>query len=108
MKKNKENILKEDPVADLKKDPIMRDFIVFENGEEYDKRIGKAWKRGYLLYEPSGTGKIVDMANLMSHSSYYIEQSSIRNNGELKWMLLAIQDAFSYSDGSYTTWTQTA
>ncbi|KAG2305208.1 hypothetical protein Bca52824_033859 [Brassica carinata] len=68
----------------------MRDLVAFRDGEEYYKRIGKAWKRGYLLYEPPRTGKIADMANLMSYSSYYLEHSSIINNGELKKMLLAM------------------
>ncbi|KAG2310804.1 hypothetical protein Bca52824_022361 [Brassica carinata] len=34
-----------------KKDEIMRDPLVHRDGEEYYKRIEKAWKRGYLLYE---------------------------------------------------------
>lgn len=36
---------------------VMEDLEMFTNGEEYYKRVGKAWKRGYLLYGPPGTGK---------------------------------------------------
>ncbi|KAL0853835.1 hypothetical protein Bca101_058987 [Brassica carinata] len=38
-------------VETKKKDEIMRDPLAFKDGEEYYKRIGKAWKRGYLLYK---------------------------------------------------------
>ncbi|KAJ8506556.1 hypothetical protein OPV22_007442 [Ensete ventricosum] len=39
-----------------KKQDIMDDLIAFRNGKDYYARIGKAWKRGYLLYGPPGTG----------------------------------------------------
>ncbi|TVU41330.1 hypothetical protein EJB05_14836, partial [Eragrostis curvula] len=38
-----------------KKRRIMDDFR--NNNRDYYRRIGKAWKRGYLLYGPPGTGK---------------------------------------------------
>ncbi|KAL4568010.1 hypothetical protein LXL04_023610 [Taraxacum kok-saghyz] len=40
-----------DPV---KKKEIVDDLPTFSNAEN---RIGRAWKRGYLLYGPPGTGK---------------------------------------------------
>ncbi|CAH8388776.1 unnamed protein product [Eruca vesicaria subsp. sativa] len=75
-----------------KKDEIMSDLLGFRDGEEYYKKIGKAWKRGYLLHGPPGTGKstmIAAMANLMSYSIYDLELTSIGNNWELKKLLLA-------------------
>ena len=33
-----------------KKKEIMEDLEVFSKNEEYYNKIGKAWKRGYLLY----------------------------------------------------------
>ncbi|KAG2261295.1 hypothetical protein Bca52824_068376 [Brassica carinata] len=75
-----------------KKDEIMSDLVAFRDGEEYYKKIGKAWKRGYLLHGPPGTGKstmIAAMANLMSYSIYDLELTSIENNWELKKLLLA-------------------
>ncbi|KAL0889784.1 hypothetical protein Bca101_013767 [Brassica carinata] len=75
-----------------KKEEIMSDLLGFRDGEEYYKKIGKAWKRGYLLHGPPGTGKstvIAAMANLMSYSIYDLELTSIENNWELKKLLLA-------------------
>ncbi|KAF3437105.1 hypothetical protein FNV43_RR19858 [Rhamnella rubrinervis] len=40
-----------------KKKEIVEDFLDFSKGKDYYTRIGKAWKRGYLLYGPPGTGK---------------------------------------------------
>lgn len=40
--------------SELKK-AIMEDLDNFMNGKEYYTRVGKAWKRGYLLYGPPGT-----------------------------------------------------
>jgi len=31
---------------------------MFENNKEYYVMIDKAWKRGYLLYGPTGTAKL--------------------------------------------------
>ncbi|KAI5566792.1 hypothetical protein BDE02_13G044200 [Populus trichocarpa] len=39
--------------ADKKKE-IMDDLITFSQAEEFYARIGRAWKRGYLLYGPQG------------------------------------------------------
>ncbi|KAJ0254048.1 AAA-ATPase [Hirschfeldia incana] len=75
-----------------KKDEIINDLLAFREGEEYYKKIGKAWKRGYLLHGPPGTGKstmIAAMANLMSYSVYDLELTSIGDNWELKKLLLA-------------------
>ncbi|CAH8352132.1 unnamed protein product [Eruca vesicaria subsp. sativa] len=72
-----------------KKDEIMGDLLAFRDGEEYDKSLGKAWKRVYMLYEAPGRGKIADMANLMSYSNYNLELTPIRKIWELKKMLLA-------------------
>ncbi|RLN19842.1 hypothetical protein C2845_PM02G44570 [Panicum miliaceum] len=40
-----------------KKKEIKDDLDMFKNGKDYYARVGKAWKRGYLLYGPPGTGK---------------------------------------------------
>ncbi|KAG7037873.1 AAA-ATPase, partial [Cucurbita argyrosperma subsp. argyrosperma] len=40
----------------------------FVGRKEYYKRVGKAWKREHLLYEPRGTGKsslVAPMANYL-------------------------------------------
>ena len=55
------------------KQQIIYDLVNFKNGKEYYDKIGKAWKRGYLLYGPPGTGKstmIAAMANFMYYDVY--------------------------------------
>lgn len=39
------------------KQMIIDDLERFVKRKEYYRRVGKAWKRGYLLYGPPGTGK---------------------------------------------------
>ena len=34
------------------KEEIINDLVQFKMGKEYYAKIGKAWKRGYLLYGP--------------------------------------------------------
>ncbi|CAL5098405.1 unnamed protein product [Urochloa decumbens] len=40
-----------------KKVEIMEDLAAFREAKEYHSKVGKAWKRGYLLHGPPGTGK---------------------------------------------------
>ena len=73
-----------------KKEEIMNDLITFSKGKEYYAKIGKAWKRGYLLYGPPGTGKstmIAAMANFLGYDVYDVELTSIKNNTVLRLML---------------------
>ncbi|KAG5614270.1 hypothetical protein H5410_014094 [Solanum commersonii] len=45
---------------------ILKDLVRFMTRKEYYRKVGKAWKRGYLLIVPPGAGKsslIVAMAN---------------------------------------------
>uniref|UniRef100_F6HV70 AAA+ ATPase domain-containing protein n=3 Tax=Vitis vinifera TaxID=29760 RepID=F6HV70_VITVI len=65
----------------------------FSGNEEYYRRIGRAWKRGYLLYGPPGTGKstmIAVMANLLNYDVYDLELTGVENNTELKMLLMEI------------------
>ncbi|CAN7023596.1 unnamed protein product [Brassica oleracea var. botrytis] len=74
-----------------KKEEILNDLAAFSNGKEYYKKIGKAWKRGYLLYGPPGTGKstmIAAMANLLNYSIYDVELTAIKDNSELRKLLI--------------------
>ncbi|ESQ47017.1 hypothetical protein EUTSA_v10028293mg [Eutrema salsugineum] len=75
-----------------KKEEIMNDLTAFRNGKDYYKKIGKAWKRGYLLYGPPGTGKstmISAMANFLNYNIYDLELTAIKNNSELRKLLTA-------------------
>ncbi|KAB2064510.1 hypothetical protein ES319_A09G024500v1 [Gossypium barbadense] len=73
------------------KEEIKNDLIKFSKGKDYYARIGKAWKRGYLLYGPPGTGKssmIAAMANLLDYDVYDLELTAVKENTELRRLLL--------------------
>ncbi|KDP25708.1 hypothetical protein JCGZ_24009 [Jatropha curcas] len=75
---------------ELKKS-IMDDLDRFLERKEFYQRVGKAWKRGYLLYGPPGTGKstlIAAMANYLKFDIYDLELPSIPSDAELRNVLL--------------------
>ncbi|PKI30962.1 hypothetical protein CRG98_048647, partial [Punica granatum] len=50
------------------KEALKEDLVRFLSRKEFYKRVGRAWKRGYLLYGPPGTGKsslVAAMANYL-------------------------------------------
>ncbi|KAG0542032.1 hypothetical protein BDA96_02G068000 [Sorghum bicolor] len=74
-----------------KKKEVMDDLDAFRNGKDYYARVGKAWKRGYLLYGPPGTGKstmIAAMANHLDYDVYDIELTSVRTNTDLRKLFI--------------------
>ncbi|XP_021856068.1 AAA-ATPase ASD, mitochondrial-like [Spinacia oleracea] len=74
-----------------KKREVIEDLITFSKGEEFYARIGRAWKRGYLLYGPPGTGKstmIAAMANLLNYDIYDLELTAVKDNTELRRLLI--------------------
>ncbi|XP_061345317.1 AAA-ATPase ASD, mitochondrial-like isoform X1 [Gastrolobium bilobum] len=74
-----------------KKEEIINDLVKFKNGKEYYAKIGKAWKRGYLLYGPPGTGKstmIAAMANFMNYDVYDLELTAVKENTDLRKLLI--------------------
>ncbi|KAL2236285.1 UNVERIFIED_CONTAM: AAA-ATPase ASD, mitochondrial [Sesamum indicum] len=74
-----------------KKQEIVNDLINFTNSKDYYAKIGKAWKRGYLLYGPPGTGKstmIAAMANLLKYDVYDLELTAVKDNTELRKLLI--------------------
>ncbi|KAL3355853.1 hypothetical protein AABB24_016823 [Solanum stoloniferum] len=50
------------------KTALIDDLGSFIKGKEYYSRIGKAWKRGYLLYGPPGTGQYLSSRTLIAAS----------------------------------------
>nr|CAB3492829.1 unnamed protein product [Digitaria exilis] len=73
------------------KKKIMDDLDMFKKGKEYYARVGKAWKRGYLLYGPPGTGKsamIAAMANYLDYDIYDIELTSVHSNTDLRKLFI--------------------
>lgn len=76
---------------DMKK-AIIDDLERFVRRRDYYKKVGKAWKRGYLLYGPPGTGKssiIAAMANYLRFDIYDLELTSMYSNSDLRRVLLS-------------------
>ena len=74
-----------------RKKEIIEDLVAFSKSKEFYARIGKAWKRGYLLYGPPGTGKstmIAAIANLLNYDVYDLELTSVKDNTELRKLLI--------------------
>ena len=73
---------------------IVNDLDRFIKRKDYYRRIGKAWKRGYLLYGPPGTGKsslVAAMANHLRYNIYDLDLSHVQNT-TLQWLLLTMSD----------------
>ncbi|XP_073141213.1 AAA-ATPase At2g18193-like [Henckelia pumila] len=71
---------------------VIEDLDRFVRRRDYYKKVGKAWKRGYLLYGPPGTGKsslIAAMANYLKFDVYDVELTSLYSNSELRTILLS-------------------
>ncbi|KAI8543519.1 hypothetical protein RHMOL_Rhmol08G0224900 [Rhododendron molle] len=76
-----------------KKQEIIEDLLTSSQSKDFYARIGKTWKRGYLLYGPPGTGKstmIAAMANLLNYDVYDLELTAVKDNTELKKLLIEI------------------
>uniref|UniRef100_A0A2C9WN93 AAA+ ATPase domain-containing protein n=1 Tax=Manihot esculenta TaxID=3983 RepID=A0A2C9WN93_MANES len=74
------------------KDTIIKDLESFVKRKEYYRKVGKAWKRGYLLYGPPGTGKsslIAAMANYLKFDIYDLELTELSCNSQLRRLLIA-------------------
>ncbi|CAI0453469.1 unnamed protein product [Linum tenue] len=73
------------------KEGIKKDLVKFSQGKSYYAKIGKPWKRGYLLYGPPGTGKstmIAAIANFLNYDIYNLELTTVKDNSELIKLLL--------------------
>ncbi|KAF2312337.1 hypothetical protein GH714_034294 [Hevea brasiliensis] len=76
---------------ELKK-AIVDDLDKFLARKDFYRRVGRAWKRGYLLYGPPGTGKsslIAAMANYLNFDIYDLDLSSISSSVELRKVMLS-------------------
>ncbi|CAA7051969.1 unnamed protein product [Microthlaspi erraticum] len=74
-----------------KKEEIKKDLIRFSKAKDYYRKVGKPWKRGYLLFGPPGTGKstmISAMANFLDYDVYDLELTTVKDNSELKKLML--------------------
>ncbi|CAB4294551.1 unnamed protein product [Prunus armeniaca] len=74
------------------KEELIDDLDRFVRRKEFYGRVGKAWKRGYLLYGPPGTGKsslIAALANYLKFDMYDLELTHLRSNSELRRLLVS-------------------
>ncbi|KAK8952559.1 Calmodulin-interacting protein 111 [Platanthera zijinensis] len=77
-------------------DPALRSFLLsdldaFSAGRDFYARVGRPWKRGYLLHGPPGSGKsslIAAMANHLQYDVYDLELTRVPHNAALKSLLL--------------------
>ena len=73
------------------KEEILDDLEAFREAKDYYTKVGKAWKRGYLLYGPPGTGKstmIAAMANFLDYDVYDLELTAVNNNTDLRKLFI--------------------
>ncbi|XP_050210750.1 AAA-ATPase At3g28510-like [Mercurialis annua] len=76
-----------------KKTTIMNDLVAFSKEKDFFSKVGRPWKRGYLLYGPPGTGKsslIAAIANYLDYNIYDIELTAVKDNTELRKLLIDI------------------
>ena len=72
------------------KQSVIADLDRFLKRRDYYRRIGKAWKRGYLLYGRTGTDKsslVAAMANYLRFDIYDLGLSEVRGNTLLQRLL---------------------
>ncbi|XP_057794035.1 AAA-ATPase At3g50940-like [Salvia miltiorrhiza] len=70
---------------------VMEDLDRFVRRKDYYRRVGKAWKRGYLLYGPPGTGKsslVAAMANYLNFDIYDLDLREVQCNSDLRRLLI--------------------
>lgn len=75
-----------------KKD-LMDDLDLFLKRREFFKRVGRAWKRGYLLYGPPGTGKsslVAAMANYLKFNIYDLQLMNVNSDHVLRNLFMGI------------------
>ncbi|KAJ1408849.1 P-loop containing nucleoside triphosphate hydrolase [Sesbania bispinosa] len=76
---------------ELKK-AVIEDLNRFVKRKDFYKKVGRAWKRGYLLYGPPGTGKsslIAAMANYLKFDIFDLQLGNIGRDSDLRKLLLA-------------------
>ncbi|XP_022734062.1 AAA-ATPase At2g46620-like [Durio zibethinus] len=73
------------------KNRVKADLEMFLKSKQFYHRLGRVWKRSYLLYGASGTGKssfVAAMARFLYFDVYDIDLSKVSDDSDLKMLLL--------------------
>ncbi|KAL4590222.1 hypothetical protein LXL04_003148 [Taraxacum kok-saghyz] len=73
------------------KTKVKSDLEQFLKSKQYYHRLGRVWKRSYLLYGQSGTGKssfIAGMPKFLCYDLYDVDMSKVTGDSDLKLLLL--------------------
>ena len=73
------------------KNKVKSDLDQFLKSKQYYHRLGRVWKRSYLLYGATGTGKssfIAAMAKFLCYDVYDIDVSKITDGSDWKTLLM--------------------
>ncbi|KAL2490265.1 P-loop containing nucleoside triphosphate hydrolase superfamily protein [Abeliophyllum distichum] len=72
------------------KNKVKSDLENFVKSKQYYHKLGRVWRRSYLLYGPSGTGKssfIAAIANFLSYDVYNFDLSQVSDDDNLNLLL---------------------
>ncbi|KAK0592787.1 hypothetical protein LWI29_025397 [Acer saccharum] len=76
--------------AEVKKN-VKSDLETFLKSKQYYHRLGRVWKRSYLLYGAAGTGKssfVAAMARFLCYDVYDIDLCRVSDEADLKTLLM--------------------
>ncbi|KAJ4822976.1 hypothetical protein Tsubulata_000344 [Turnera subulata] len=69
---------------------IIDDLDLFVQRKEYFRSVGRAWKRGYLLHGPPGTGKstlVAAIANYLRFNIFDLQLQGVKTDAALRRIL---------------------
>lgn len=70
---------------------IQLELEMFARSKQYHHKLGRVWKRSYLLYGPSGTGKssfIAAVANFLNYDVYNVNLWQVMDDADLNSLLV--------------------